>query len=210
MNFADVGMVGSVGIPIRRWGGNRTSRYNWQFDVDNTANDYFFQNIAAGNGVNLPNDSSANQFVISTKLYGGELSLEPSPLGGLRGAYVYGDYCEAQLYALVPKGATVLVASGFDAPGDTFDAAVMALSRRTTVAALVILDAFERHPPKGAFDYQAPDGRFGRGGAGTAYDPATDPRILRLAGLGVTAIPVGADEAPEAVAGRLEALDGRR
>jgi hypothetical protein len=58
--------------PTRRWGGNRTSRYNWQFDVDNTANDYFFQNIAFGNGSNLPNNSFANQFIVGTKAHGAE------------------------------------------------------------------------------------------------------------------------------------------
>ncbi len=72
VNFGSNAQHADLRYPTRRWGGNRTSRYNWEFDVDNTANDYFFQNIAAGNGNNLPNDSSANQFVISTRQSGGE------------------------------------------------------------------------------------------------------------------------------------------
>jgi Glycoside hydrolase family 44 len=34
----------SIGSPARRWGGNRTSRYNAAVPGANTANDYFFQN----------------------------------------------------------------------------------------------------------------------------------------------------------------------
>ena len=42
---------------------------------------------------------------------------------------------------------TVVVASGFDRPGEGFDAAVMALSRRTVVAALESAWPKERKPP---------------------------------------------------------------
>ncbi|MFO1496667.1 MAG: hypothetical protein U1F26_18650, partial [Lysobacterales bacterium] len=44
VNFGSDAQHADLRYPTRRWGGNRTSRYNWQFDVDNTANDYFFQN----------------------------------------------------------------------------------------------------------------------------------------------------------------------
>jgi len=81
VNFGSNAQHADLRYPTRRWGGNRTSRSNWQFDVDNTANDYFFQNIAAGSGVDLPNDSSANQFVIDTKLQGGEAMLTIPTLG---------------------------------------------------------------------------------------------------------------------------------
>ena len=50
-------------MPVRRWGGNSTSRYNWQIDVHNTAGDYFYQNIPDGNGVGLPGGSTANAFI---------------------------------------------------------------------------------------------------------------------------------------------------
>lgn len=30
---------------VDRWGGNSTTRYNWQRDIHNTANDYYFENI---------------------------------------------------------------------------------------------------------------------------------------------------------------------
>ena len=39
-----------VAYPLVRWGGNSTTRYNWQADVHNTAGDWFFMNIPDGNG----------------------------------------------------------------------------------------------------------------------------------------------------------------
>jgi len=72
VNFGSDAQHADLRYPVRRWGGNRTTRYNFEFDVDNTANDYFFQNIAAGDGNNLPNNSSANQFIVNTRLHGGE------------------------------------------------------------------------------------------------------------------------------------------
>lgn len=81
VNFGSDAQHADLRYPTRRWGGNRTSRYNWQFDVDNTANDYFFQNIAAGTGNNLPNDSSANLFIATTRQYGGEALITVPTLG---------------------------------------------------------------------------------------------------------------------------------
>ncbi|HEY4245079.1 MAG TPA: glycoside hydrolase family 44 protein [Kofleriaceae bacterium] len=44
MNFPSGDQL-AAGIPVARWGGNSTSRYNYQIDVDNTGNDYYFENI---------------------------------------------------------------------------------------------------------------------------------------------------------------------
>ncbi len=38
---------GDVGASIFRWGGNGTSRYNWEGHFDNSANDWFFENRPA-------------------------------------------------------------------------------------------------------------------------------------------------------------------
>lgn len=81
VNFGSDAQHADLRYPTRRWGGNRTSRYNWQFDVDNTANDYFFQNIAAGSGQNLPDGSSANAFVTATKAQGGAVLMTVPTLG---------------------------------------------------------------------------------------------------------------------------------
>jgi len=45
MNFATAAQVRAGRIPLSRWGGNSTSRYNYQIDVTNTGADYYFENI---------------------------------------------------------------------------------------------------------------------------------------------------------------------
>lgn len=63
MNFADEALAQELRLPIDRWGGNSTTRYNWQIDVHNTGSDYYFENIPDGSSTTLPNDSSADRFV---------------------------------------------------------------------------------------------------------------------------------------------------
>ena len=72
VNFGDDAQHADLRYPVRRSGGNSTSRYNWQSDSHNTASDYFYQNIADGSGSGLPNDSTANAFVAATRASGGQ------------------------------------------------------------------------------------------------------------------------------------------
>ncbi len=58
--------------PFVRWGGNSTTRYNWQADVHNTAGDWFFMNIVDGNG---SADGSAVQALIASTLASGSRPL---------------------------------------------------------------------------------------------------------------------------------------
>ena len=55
MNFADEALAAELRLPVRRWGGNATTRYNWQSNTFNTGSDWYFENIL--------NDISADQFV---------------------------------------------------------------------------------------------------------------------------------------------------
>ena len=50
MNFADENLAADLTLPVRRWGGNSTSRYNWQTNVQNTGSDWYFENIPVGTG----------------------------------------------------------------------------------------------------------------------------------------------------------------
>ena len=70
MNYAPEALAAELRLPVRRWGGNSTSRYNYQIDVHNTGSDYFFQNIPDGSGTSLPNNSTANEFVQQDKRTG--------------------------------------------------------------------------------------------------------------------------------------------
>ena len=45
MNFATEAIAADLRLPVRRWGGNSTSRFNWQLDVHNTGMDWYFENI---------------------------------------------------------------------------------------------------------------------------------------------------------------------
>jgi len=62
MNFADEDLAAELGLPVGRWGGNSTSRYNWQTDVHNTGSDWYFENIPGNNAYDpsLPNNSTTD------------------------------------------------------------------------------------------------------------------------------------------------------
>jgi len=65
MNYAAEGLAKELGLPVRRWGGNATTRYNWQNDTYNTGSDWYFENIpnTLPVGRTLPDGSAADQFV---------------------------------------------------------------------------------------------------------------------------------------------------
>ncbi len=65
MNFADEALAADLHLPVRRWGGNATTRYNWQNDTSNHASDWFFENIpnANSNPAILPDGLSSDLFV---------------------------------------------------------------------------------------------------------------------------------------------------
>lgn len=62
MNFADPTLAQELRIAVDRRGGDATSRYNWQTNVHNTGNDYFYENITDG--------LSADQFVDADRANG--------------------------------------------------------------------------------------------------------------------------------------------
>lgn len=43
--YGDGARNATMGYTVDRWGGNSTTRYNWQADIHNTASDYFYENI---------------------------------------------------------------------------------------------------------------------------------------------------------------------
>lgn len=65
INYADETLATVLNLPVRRWGGNATTRYNWQNDTSNRASDWFFENIPEENEApeQLPNGSAADRFV---------------------------------------------------------------------------------------------------------------------------------------------------
>lgn len=43
-NWAEPETIKRTGVTINRWGGIRTTKYNWEYDVDSSGSDYFFMN----------------------------------------------------------------------------------------------------------------------------------------------------------------------
>ncbi|HEX5218127.1 MAG TPA: glycoside hydrolase family 44 protein, partial [Verrucomicrobiae bacterium] len=67
--FASSSQLNELNAPLNRWGGNSTTRYNWQLNADNKANDWYYQSIA---GSSATPGADANNFVSSTKAGGAE------------------------------------------------------------------------------------------------------------------------------------------
>ena len=65
VNYAAEALAQELKLPVRRWGGNSTTRYNWQIDTYNTGSDWYFENIPnpLPVGRTLPDGSAADQFV---------------------------------------------------------------------------------------------------------------------------------------------------
>jgi hypothetical protein len=83
MNFADPALIRELRLPVNRWGGNATTRYNWQNDTSNRASDWYFENIPNPNDHpgDLPDGSSSDQFVEGNRAAGAE-SILTLPLIG--------------------------------------------------------------------------------------------------------------------------------
>jgi hypothetical protein len=65
VNFQSEALIAELHLPVRRWGGNSTTRYNWQNDTTNTANDWYYENIPNQNSnpAALPDGSASDRFV---------------------------------------------------------------------------------------------------------------------------------------------------
>ena len=83
MNFPDAGLAAELRLPVGRWGGNATTRYNWQTDTSNHANDWYFENIPNDNAnpAALPDGSSSDQFIDQNRSTGTDTLLTVPLIG---------------------------------------------------------------------------------------------------------------------------------
>lgn len=83
INFAPADLAADLNLPVNRWGGNATTRYNWQVDATNLASDWFFENYPNENANpgNLPFGSDSDEFVQQNLATGTE-SLLTIPMTG--------------------------------------------------------------------------------------------------------------------------------
>ena len=73
-NGLDPQLSAELGLPIRRFGGNHITRYNWQQDVSNRASDWFFENVPYPNGDpgSLPTGSTSDLFIEQNLSWGAD------------------------------------------------------------------------------------------------------------------------------------------
>ncbi len=86
--------AGDIGcrLPVRRWGGNATTRYNWRTDTSNHASDWYFENIPNDNAnpAALPDGSSSDLFVEANRRAGAETLLTVPLIGWTPRGRAYG------------------------------------------------------------------------------------------------------------------------
>jgi len=78
MAYPDAALAKEIRLPINRWGGDGTTRYNWQVDSSNAGDDWFF--MAGGNDHPIPS-MAPDALVAAQKSYGG-VALITIPIGG--------------------------------------------------------------------------------------------------------------------------------
>ncbi len=69
LNFASTDELRELNVPLNRWGGNLTSRYNWQSNAANHGQDYFFESIEEGSAVA---GEAADKFLSNTRSGGAQ------------------------------------------------------------------------------------------------------------------------------------------
>jgi hypothetical protein len=79
MNFAEETLAKDVRLPVRRWGGNSTTRYNWHTNIYNVASDWYFENIPDGEPVE---DGSASDLFVEQDRRTGTKTIMTLPLIG--------------------------------------------------------------------------------------------------------------------------------
>jgi len=63
LNFAKPAFASEIALPVRRWGGNATSRYNWQTGNSNTAMDWYYENFTVTNAYDWNADENHNAWI---------------------------------------------------------------------------------------------------------------------------------------------------
>ncbi len=62
--YGDAHDIATLNVPLNRWGGNSTSRYNWQIDAHSAAADWYFETYPDSSGTP---GASADAYVATTR-----------------------------------------------------------------------------------------------------------------------------------------------
>ena len=81
--YGDAARNAQVGYTLIRWGGNSTTRYNWQVDVHSTAFDYYYENIPGATDRTQvpPLGNAADAFVSAARAAGSEALMTIPTIG---------------------------------------------------------------------------------------------------------------------------------
>ncbi len=72
MANVDVALAREIRLPMYRWGGDSTSRYNWQLAASNAGDDWFF---IGGSATHRPPGGDVDELVNRSKTFGGRMLL---------------------------------------------------------------------------------------------------------------------------------------
>jgi len=103
--------------------------------------------------------------------------LKPQPL----------DECLRMIRQIAPRGASVVLASSLDEPGDDWERAATALGHRVALSVLHLRDAFEQSPKAGAYPFDV---------------KSVISVASRLSELGIPVHEVDASQAPDRFVGK--------
>jgi hypothetical protein len=78
VSFADAASMADLRSPVNRWGGNATTRYNWQANGSNRAADFYFESIADSSA---SAGDSADSFIAQARSSGAEPLLTIPTIG---------------------------------------------------------------------------------------------------------------------------------
>ena len=81
INLADPQAAQLWQLPANRWGGNAVTRYNWQLDVYNPGNYWYFANTNNPDPGTLPAGSAADRFVANNINTGSQSLMQLSTIG---------------------------------------------------------------------------------------------------------------------------------
>ena len=75
--YGDAHDMTTLNAPLNRWGGDSTSRYNWQIDAHSAASDWYFETYSDGSGTP---SGSADAFAAATRANSGSEPLFTIPM----------------------------------------------------------------------------------------------------------------------------------
>ena len=82
VSFGEPAQDAAIGYTLVRWGGNSTTRYNWQANFYNTASDYYYENIANCNAAYCPPGLPKSDLFVGSVLDAGAQPLVTIPTIG--------------------------------------------------------------------------------------------------------------------------------